>query len=446
MTDSAEWIPPSAQRRLELRRLFEQARQLLVVGHAEDARRRLAHCAAEDPGNLIYVDHLLQAVARSPQRKVRGRWLGERARLRRALGRSAWEEILRLGPQELTNGPEDGEILVGLANACGRMGFDEAQLRYIRAACARSPDDPEVNQAAGQAWAEAGYFEQALSCWQQLIDSGHAENSQDLQRRCQALEPNSAMRAVLEQVEQSAAADGTLPWGESLAGSPAGQLLVSGALWNHWLQPRRAEPENCAQPDLSDLPQNLESYLATMSHWVLGGQCDQAIEVLTQATPLAQAMRLDDLREDLTLIQAWLRVEQARRLADTDSADGSKYADVAARVSAEAQRYTLELLAERAQRYPEHQLTTFWLGRQLQGLGRYREALPRYLSIEAADPSPWAQLYAGECLQHLRQFDQALKQYQRAYELAREANQPEAARRSRERYDVLQQAMHPPGT
>lgn len=163
-----------------LRGCFVRGEQRAAAQDHDYAHLMFAECVAGDPGNLEYVEAMLQnlrARAAGAKKKPRGRLSKP---LRTAVQQEQWAEVLRLGVAVLADNPWQVATLHAMAQACEALHYNEVELAYLKEALDANPKDVEVNRHCGRSLARMGQFDQAIACWHRVeqLAGGDAEATQ----------------------------------------------------------------------------------------------------------------------------------------------------------------------------------------------------------------------------------------------------------------------------
>ncbi len=364
---------PTPERRSTLPDLTAKYQRAVACcrGGAADrvtARTLLLECVQRDPGNLIFVETFLQIVQRTqPQsgrwpRRLRGFW--DRVAFERGYRTENWSEVVQRGVQLLVVRPSDGAVLCGLGEAMSQLGHPDIALRFWSAADSAHPDDQVVQRCCAAAYTRIGLFEQARRCWQTVVD--RAPNDQ------QAAEMLQRLRVPLPTSEESADDACPVPPPED------------GATLRHHDALLRCE-QLCQQGDIAAAVKSLEN--------------------ASKASP--GDLQIAEKLEDLELDRARKRVHLARQ--QTEFAPDEK---LMAGLQSDLVRREISVFGGRAARYPQQHQWKLKLAQSLKQAGNFVEACRILSEIPPGSVSQTlVHLQWGECLQHQRQFDQALKHY-----------------------------------
>jgi tetratricopeptide (TPR) repeat protein len=135
------------------------------------AHAMFAECVAQDPGNLKFVEAMVQNLrARSPKSKKtlfkihRG---GSRP-FKKALHGKDWKAAIRAGIELLKADPWNVDTLQSMADACAALHYNEVELVYLKQALDAEPKNVEVNRHCASSLGRMGQYDQAIACWHRV--------------------------------------------------------------------------------------------------------------------------------------------------------------------------------------------------------------------------------------------------------------------------------------
>ncbi len=423
--------PITAAVRQRLQQLFEHGKKSFDKGDCQYAHDMFSQCVAEDPANLIYLQHLRANLAKKHgdakkssmfggmNRKLKG----ARSTLTKAVDKGVWEEAFAAGCEALDAAPHDVTTLLDLASAAKVISAIECQLYYLKWALDSDPKHERANREAADALAAVGQFEQAIACLkrvQQLKPTDHevartisrmsveqtiskGGYNQDLLRKgaSETAEPDAAATELLQQQQKATAGD-----------------------TQHAPQPSEEAPsrEEELLEKLRLYPTDLEHYKDLADEYLRDDRLRDAERVLTKALSVSSGDL--DTRERLEETRL-RRVHQQAAVADRRAkAEATpETAELAKRMHAQANQAELEVFAARAARNPSNLQYQFELGLRLKRAGKYREAIQAFqVARDDAKRLADAQLHLGECFQKIEQFRLAMSSYEAAVAAAPEAN------------------------
>jgi tetratricopeptide (TPR) repeat protein len=408
-------------------------------GEHDYAHDLLTQCVIEDPGNLIYLQHLLGNLSQKYGNNRRGARLAglkiksNRNALSKAAGRGQWREAFQAACDALRYNPWDTTTLVALADACQQIGSHDAEIFVMRWALDVDTKDPLVNRRAATAFARLGQFDAAIACWRRVDQAkpGDQEASKAISQL--SVEQTIQKAGYNEELLRS---DTGVPDMESAvrASMNRGRKEVA-------VSPRSNAADAAREQELmaamQSQPAEVSNYLELATIFAAQQRLQDAERVLTQALAvtgggdLAVRERLEDTQVQRVQHQAHL----ASRRAEQEKTEEA--ADLAKRMAAQCNQVEMEIYAARAARDPGNLLLQFELGMRFKRAGKFREAIQAFQAArDDVRHRAEVQLQLGESFQHIRQFKLALASYEAALEAA-ESMQPEVQKLALYRAGVL---------
>ncbi len=458
--------PVSPGLRKQLHRLYERGCELARKDPPDHdyAHSMFSECVLKDPGNLEYVEAMLDNLQRKFGNNKKGakfRGFGRRNPLKKAVEAEDWDEVFEEGIERLKSNPWDVHTLRALAYACQANHFNEVELRYLKNALDAKPKDVEVNKHCAQSLARMGQFDMAIACWHRVEeqDKGNVEARENISKLTLAktLGPAALTGESTDARSVAAASDRTAATGTnrvratpekaaaerrsvatetpatskpSETATGAGAVAEVSAEEFHRLQEKFAAGD--AGPE--QLVQMADRLLAEHRH-------RDAIKLLRQgqdvsgAGSLAIREKLEDAQ--VAMVRSQVAIAQQRAAAE----ETEEAAQLVEKLRRELLRQELQLVAARSERYPEDLKLVFQLAELLKRAGKYHEAAKQFQrAARDARSKPAAVLEMGECLQKLRRYEPARKCYQEAMGLARQGS--EVHKRALYRVGVLAAATH----
>jgi tetratricopeptide (TPR) repeat protein len=417
-----ELVSPALRRRIK--QCYDHATKLAEQDKPDYdyANKLLTDCVANDPGNLTYVEPFLQNLQRKYHNNKKGAaftGFASRGAFKRALAKEDWREALKQGPLLLAANPWDVATLRGMAQACEALRFDEAELRYLKNALDANPRDIEVNKHCARTLAGVGDYDQAIACWHRIeeLKKGDVEA------------PKMISELTIEKQRMKA---GPMPAGAKTHRRPAvdrpgGSTIIQPQTAPHHEDLDESPPDDDAkrrefkltprqvlERDIAERPAILESYFSLADLLVGERKFDDAERTLARALHVSGGDPQIRLRlEDAQMQRARYELAIEERLARKEGTE--RAADLVREIRDAVNRLELEIYAARAERYPQDREINFELGVRLKRAQNYAEALKQFdLAREVKEKSALALLEAGECLQHLKGYEKALKCYIKA--------------------------------
>lgn len=369
----------------------------------------LLECVVNDPGNLVYVDAFLQNLQRKYGNNKRGSLLafGGKGAFRKAVAKKSWMDVFKLGPPILKSNPWDVATLRGLADACAFFGYTDVELRYLKNALDANPKDAEVNKHCALSLARIGQFDQAIACWQRVDEINRGDD--EAQRMISDLQiAKTHARGGFSKGETERRAGGVAKTKQASATAVQDGPAES-------TQPPRREikltPRQQLEQAIANNPTDIDSYLELAELHVNEERLGEAAHVLGKALAASgNQLKVQERIEDVELLRKKQQLAIAERRAEADASESNQ--ELVMGLREDLNRMEMEVLDRRSQRYPGDLELKFQLGLRLKRMGKPREALsPFEQALRLPARRAEAALEYGECLQRLRQYEKALKQY-----------------------------------
>lgn len=428
--------PVTAAVRQRLQQLFEHGKKSFDKGDIDYAHEMFAKCVAEDPANLVYLQHLRANLSRKLAEAKKSMFGGQsrktkaaRSTMTKAIDQGDWEKAFAAGCEALLHGPGDVPTLLDLASAAETIGATECQLYYLKWALDTDPKHEQANRCAAVALSAVGQFDQAIGCW----------------KRVQELKPDDheVARAISHlSVEQTIHKGGynqdVLRKGSNASASPDEAAAASLGQSNSAAADRdeaasdetEAAPAAAADQREKELleairlhPEVMHNYTDLADEYTRLDRLRDAERVLTKALSVVGSGNLE-LREQLEDTQL-RRMRQQTTIADRRvETEGTPEArELAQRMHSQANQIELEVYSARAQREPENVGHKFELALRLKRAGKFREAIQPFQAARS-DSRRLAdtQLHLGECFQKIEQYRLAMSSYEAAIAEASDPN------------------------
>lgn len=422
--------------RRKLQRCYEHGTRL--VAEAKDqkydfdyAHTMFAECAVGDPGNLVYVEAMLDNLQRKYDNNKKGGRLisfGGRGAIKKAIAKQDWADILQLGPDVLRTNPWDVPALRAMAQACQAYRYNEVELRYLKNALDANPKDVEVNKHCARSLARMGQFDQAIACWHRIEDlkpndreAPEMISSLSVERhRLAAGYAGEEVKAIVTTRIAGAAARTQAappPTTATPRSAPAATPDTDPEKEGRRREIQLTERQRLEQA-VADKPVDMDGYLRLADLHTREGRYRDAEKVLEKALPVSGKdpkvrQRLEDAmilrtREQLAIAQ--------QRAAAKNTAEARELVE---QIRANLHRLELEIYELRSRESPQHPGWKFEVALRLKWLGNHAEAIKQFQEARGnREHKVIATIEIGECLQHMRQYAKALQCYQMAVEAA----------------------------
>lgn len=414
-------LSPAARQRLQ--KVFEHAQRCAEKEDFNYATELFTQCVAEDPGNVIYLQHFFANLQKKYKDNKSGARFASlkisspRSALTKAAAKGQWTEALQLGCAALALNPWDIPTLLAMAQVCRELGIDECQLYYLRRALDANPKDITTNRQAALTLQRMGQFDQAIACWHR-VEQAKPHDEEALQ---------AISRLSVEKTIHEGGYDSSVLL---QSGSPGTASKISVAQYSRDSKnkiPTETDdepdlpPEQRFQQAIASDPSDVQAYFKLADLYVQQQRYDDAEKVLEQAL---QASGGGDLavRERLEeVLMRRSRQQQAIAEKNYEHDPTEENQQLANQLRARANQVELETYAAKSEREPHNLRLKFELALRLKRAGKAKEAIP-LLQAARSDPQrkPQVLVELGECFQKIEQYKLALGSYEQAIETCEE--------------------------
>ena len=407
---------PSPGLHLRLQKLFEHGTRKAATSDHEYAIEMFQQCVQGDPSNLVYLQSYLVALRKKYNNNKRGdrmagiKGSGLRSQVRKAVAKKEYDAAIVAGTEMLKLNPWDLPTLQSMAEACDRLGYDECQLVYLKAALDGNLKDVDLNRNCAKALTKRGLFDQAITCWHRVEQAKPHDEE--------------ALKAIADLSIERTVNKGNPG---QVAKKDTTQRTVAVQL----------SPEQQLEQDILQNPADLDKYIEAAKIYQKLDKLDRAESILKKGMEASGGeLRFRELIEDVHLAYERRRLAVAQRRAKETPTDESR--DLYNRVKVELNRKELDFFRARLERYPEQVSNKLEVAIRLKKAGSYADAVPLLQEIVAQNPEHKgaALIELGECQQYLKQYNPALESYYAASKLLADTN-PEGYKLALYRASVL---------
>jgi tetratricopeptide (TPR) repeat protein len=409
--DDQKAITPHLRRRLH--ECYEHASKLMKQDSYDFdyAHTMFGECVSRDPGNLVYVEALFENLRRKYNNNKKGALLsfGGKGAFRKAKGKKAWGELLRLGPDVLKTNPWDSKTLLALAEACAALGHMETELRYLRFALERDANDVTVNRHCAKSLTRQGYYDQAIACWHRVDESTRGDVE--------------AQKMILElQIEKTQAGLGRT---RAAAKPDAEPSVTADEATDNPRREIQLTPRQQMEQSLANSPGDVDGYLQLAQYHLDEDHLGEALLLLNKGLAATGSdIRIRHLLEDAEIIRKRQQLTISEQQAAKEPNEESQ--QLVLDLQNDLNRYELDVFVARSARYPQDLEFKFQLGMRLKRMENYVEAVNCFMAAaELPDRRSRAVLELGECLQRQKQYSKALECYLRGLDQSEQADQPD---------------------
>jgi tetratricopeptide (TPR) repeat protein len=406
--DSAESSGLTPIKRKRLENCFQHATKIMQKGEYDFdyAHGLLAQCVAGDPSNQEYITPFLENLYKKYNNNRKGNKLGAltavgtRGAMKKATAQKQWEAVVKSAVDLLKLNPWDTAALTCFAAACEGYGYDECELRWLRAALSSAPSDAEVNRLCAVALTKRAQYDQAIACWHRVKEA--RPNDEDVDREIATLALRKARaKETYDEPEKQAA--------QTTSNSAAAAGLETQ-------QSTRLSPEDKLKRQIAKEPQQVTNYLDLAQIYVNSERYREAEAVLVKALEVSN--NNPDVRERLqdaqqSNLQRRVQNAEEKARASRSEEDVKEYR----RLRKKLRVLEAEVYKFRCERYPANLLYKYELGLRYQALAQPGEAIKQF-QLAKSDPrrKGYCLLNLGQCFEQVKQARLALSHYQQAIE------------------------------
>ena len=411
-------ITPTLRKRLQ--KYYGYGAQKQKDGDFDYAHAMFSQCAVADPANITYVESMLNnlfAKYRGQKKKPKVRL--NRNNFKKAISQEDWLQVLKLGPEFLEQNPWDVTTLRGMAQACAGLRqhdeqFNDIELRYLRTALDASPKDIDVNKHCAESLARMGQFDQAIACWHRIEEL--SSNKSDAQQQISELTVLKNMRAngMLDETSGSQIV-AAKPKGSDQAKDEASD---SQAVEADDSADDTAISSSTGDSGVDELEEEIARNPAEVMNYVklarlheVQGDLLSAEAVLRRAMSVSgNDLRISERLETIQILQGRRQLKTAEN--QYQKAPTEDHRELVQRLKTELNRLELGIYNNRAQRYPDKLKYRYELAICLKRAGNFKEAAD-YFQQAGEEPqlAAAATVQRGECLQQVRQYQEAMQCY-----------------------------------
>jgi tetratricopeptide (TPR) repeat protein len=414
-------LPPvSAAVRQRLQSVFEHAKRSAEKSDYDYAHDLFKDCLIEDPANLIYLQNVLDNLAKKYGNSKKGarfaalKIKSSRMSLNRAASKGQWRDAFVAACEALKSNPWDTSTLLDIADAYNELGSDECQLYVLRWALEATPADLAVNRKAAKVLERLGQFDQAISCWQRIVKAKPIDEEAN-----KAVSRLSVEKTIQKGGYNEELLKATTTESKELEDSVRERVTQGRPDPNKKSAVLPAKGDDSQEKELlaaiESQPAETKNYLELADLFTAQHRYREAMDILSRASDAAGGgdLLIREKLEESQIRWAQHRVAVAQKRADQDKRPES--ADLAKRTVAHANQVELEVYAARAARNPDNSLLQYELGLRCKKAGKFKEAVQAFQAArDESRQKSLVQLHLGESFQYLKQFPLALKSYEAA--------------------------------
>jgi tetratricopeptide (TPR) repeat protein len=417
-------ISPTLRKRLQ--KYFGFGTQKQKEGDYDYAHAMFGQCVVADPANSVYVESMLNnLIAKYRGQKKKPKVRSNRSHFKKSVAEKDWMAVLKQGPDLLEQNPSDVPTLRGLAEACAALRhlderFNDIELRYLRTALGANPKDLDVNKHCAESLARMGQFDQAIACWHRIEEL--SANKEYAQERISELTVLKNMRAngLLDEGSPhpvGGSTNGGMPSGSTTDSAIRGDS-EKGDSEKVAAGPKKAPAKQVTiaslEQEVAENPAEVDNYLALARLYEAKDELVDAERVLRRASAVSgNDLKVSERLEGIQVRRARKQLAIAEAQQEANPSDDHR--ELVQRMKVELNRLELGIYNSRSERYPDQMTYRFELAVCLKRAGNFREAAKTFEEASAEKRLlPACTLQRGECLQQLRQYQEAMGCYLKA--------------------------------
>lgn len=406
-------LAPAKRRRLQM--CFEQGTKVAAAGQFDYATDMYTMCVTGDPANPIYVKSFLSNLAKKYDNNKKGsklagmKTVGAKTAIKKASLQKDWNTVITTGLEILKLNPWDTGALVEISRACEALDFEECQLEYMRMALDADLADPEINRAAGKAFARVGQFDEAISCWQRVIKSKPGDEE--------------GMRAIHDLSVEKTIKRGGYEDAQNTKDVRAHKTAAASD------DDKRLTPEQQLERAIKKNPADVNNYVELSDLHLREERYEKAEEILTTALQASGGdMNIRERLEETQLRRARQQLAIAEKRAREDQTDAAKklYQDL----KSDLNQKEIQVYTTRCERHPANVGYKYELAVRLEKAKKFAEAIKLYQGA-TSDLKRRGLVYMGlgRSFTQIKQYKLALANFEKAVEHIpeREADQRKEA-------------------
>jgi len=394
-TEATSLLPViSPAKRKQLQKTFDLGMQKHSQKSYDYATELLLTCASSDPGNMTYVQGLLNHLKEKYEKsKGKGhpmaflKLMGPKGALKKAKAKKDWRTALEVGYKGLVWNPWDFQLLSGLIECGMELGLTDVPLLFLKMALEGNPKDININRFCGTKLEILDRVNEAYQCWRRIdeMKPGDPETEAVLTRLTIA-------RTIKETGYSAAPAKS--------ASAKVTAKDASGAT-------TEMTHEEFLEEQIRQNPKNFSTYIELADIHIQVEHFDKAEDVLVRGVKnCGPGDGMQDKLEDVQI----RRMRQKMSKVDRASDEWKK-------LRLEMNDTELGIWKNRCERYPNNLGFKYDLGLRYQMKGENDEAIKQF-QISKKEPrrAGLSCLALGQCFQGIKQYSLAMANYQEAIE------------------------------
>ncbi len=301
-----------------------------------------------------------------------------------------------------------------------------ASLAELKAAAEAEPYNVEALGALAKAYKKASRFDDALACWYQ-IEELLPEDPRPPKMLAKLIIGKNRYRAIHGEFPEPR--DSVPEKKKRATANPNGPPMDTFNLYRSARdrkEPVRREIEltdwQRLERQVNETPGRADLYLELADYYIQQGREYNAEKILAKGIEPTENPEIRRRWEEMALLRSQKKLELAERRISVEGTEASKNGLAEAQQS--HQRMVLDIYNSRMERDPDDQTLRFDFGMQLKRAGKTEEAYDQLSrALDHPEHKAGANLAAGECLQRLKKYGEALQLFRHAIEMSEELQQ-----------------------
>ena len=398
-------VTPAA--RDKARKLYEAAQQAVMKKNYDYAVDMCKNACRLEPNNLAY-RQWLRATERQKFKsegvkpKAFAFGFGVKLALMKAMGR--WRKIMNMCEDVLAKDPWHRQAQMALGEACHRFGLLNMAIWVMTTMLQEDSEHPPALRQAGRYFEEAGGFNQAIECWQQVHRLVPIDQEADA--RVKDLSANETIRrGHLDEAES---------YRESVRDLPQAEKMEAELRMSHTERQMRERIEQLLG-QLGLEPNNASLYQSMGDLYTRVGDLDEAEKAFEKGMELSDG----DFTFHMAIADIHVRrmrhaIQQTEKQLAEDP-DNEEAQATRQKMLQELNAFELKEYQARREHYPTDLDIRYELAVRLYQAGRFDDAIKEFQTARRNPKKRFRAMdYLGRCFARQGAYDLALTQFQEA--------------------------------
>lgn len=397
---------------------YERANQVVTTGNFDYGIQLLLNCCKIDPGNLVYRQTLRKTERTKYKNNMRGSSLAflttmfPRMKLAKAMHAQNYLRVLELGERILLSNPWDTSAQLAMAEAFRNLGLLDLAIWTLDQARHVNPDNVKVNRALALAYEERGNYAAAISLWDAVRKANPRDSEAHDKMKDLAASATIAKGKYEENIQKNIS-----PISSALEETKSDED-INAATKSHPVAERANREVANLQARIDADPKDVHAYVQLATFYRRRDQFDKAREILQQGLQptgnhFEVAIELADLEIEPFRKNLEVADEKLKKKPDNEKVLG-----IRAKLVREISARELDIIRQKADRYPTDMNYRFEMGVRLLRVGKIDEAI-RELQQARNDPrlQGSALTYLGYCFKERKNWRLAQRNFEEALSL-----------------------------